>query len=112
MRSVIKGIILGIFLSFVFSPLTVHASAYKPVTKYIAYSMEQGVKNHPSYIVISPDNNEYGYVTEMPSGESWWDVWSNYGQGWWEIEEELNKYGIYLDENGMIMDGTVYTMPK
>lgn len=104
MKSIIKGIILGIFLSVILSPITVHASAYKPVTKYIAYSMEQGVKNHPSYIVIPPNNEDYAYVTTAPSGESREDIYTNYGKGWKFAEKELNEIGVYLDENGMIIE--------
>lgn len=104
MRSIIKGIILGIFLSIILSPLTVHAKApnVKLVASSVAYSMQVGVQDAYSECEI----------VLMDSGQSWWQVWSNGGKGWWDFEEELNRLGVSLDENGMIMDGTVYTMPE
>ena len=44
------------------------------------------------------------YVTTAPSGESREDIYTNYGKGWKFAEKELNAMGVYLDENGMIIE--------
>lgn len=100
----LRIMILGISLSVILLPLTVSAKTNDSVASRISSLMKNGVKNY-DIITIAPATDDYiGIVGTEPTSYTKEQVQSNFGKGWKFAEKELNEMGVYLDENGMIID--------